>query len=259
MKNMPRQALAWLAGAVVLSMALVAGGFFMVIQPKLVAAADAREQVETSGHTMMLLQQKLARLKEQERNMGVYQAELAEIRQALPAAKQESQFVRDANAIAVSSKVTIQGIMPGVPVLVKNAGTAPGAPAPTAGAQPAPAGGQLYSVPITIQLVGSFLQTEDFIRQLQTGIKRAVLIEGIEVTAMGVSQDVRPDGSPAARDELQTVLTGKLFVLTDSGAGLATAAPTAPGANGAPGGASTQTPSTSTSPSPTTTPTGGGQ
>ncbi|WP_157157211.1 type 4a pilus biogenesis protein PilO [Diaminobutyricimonas sp. LJ205] len=191
----------WIVGSVMVMVALVALGWFVGIAPKL-AEASAADQERTSVANANLVHEALVgELKRLNDDLPVLQAELAEVRKAMPDDPAIATLLGQLNELANGSGVVITSFtastpadVVSVPVAAPPAGETPadGAPADgTAAAAAAPsttpapvtiAGSQFVSIPVSISVNGDPANAASFIKSLQFG-ERLVLITDLTMTA----------------------------------------------------------------------------
>jgi Tfp pilus assembly protein PilO len=212
------QTRAWSFGAAVVAVLLVIAAWFVAISPQRSEAADLRDQTTAQQQSNEQLKLKTKQLQAQFASLPERQAQLAEIKQQMPDNPALPALIRDLSSHASTAGVTLVSVSPGEPVPATPAApVAPGAPA--AGSTATARGGQLLSIPTEVVASGSYADLTLYLQRLQTQMRRAVLIEGIELTPL---QDQNTTKGP-----LSMKLTGQIFVL-DSAAPAAAGGVTAP-------------------------------
>lgn len=237
---------AWVAGAVVVSLLLTVAAWFLLISPQRAEAASVRDQTASVVDSNARLELQIAELKSEFADLPQRQAELAVVKKALPETVQLPTLVRDLDALATSSGVTLMTLTPAAAVPVVSAApaavavpdpAAAGAEAPAApeaadaAAVPAASADTLTSTPISIVLVGNFYDTEVFLRGLQTEFARDFLVTGLNVVAETAGEAA--GGKPAVENgDVTMTITGSVFVLQSAAptaaSGSASAPPGAP-------------------------------
>ena len=230
----------WVAGTLVLCVLLAVASWFLAIGPKRAQAAELEQQTVAVESENSQLEQRIAQLKVQFAELPQRQAELAAIKQAMPEDAALPTLVRDLDAMATASGVTLMTLTPGAPVAVQTA--APVAPAPAEGAEPAetaPAEGAaapaavtpaaptdlLVSIPTSIVVVGGFFESELFLKKLQSEMPRAFLVQNLTVAAETTSTEAS-GGRPATENgDVTMTLAGSVFVLKSAAAAPAVPAP----------------------------------
>ncbi len=212
---------AWIAGAVVLTLGLLAAGWFLLIAPKRSEVATLKASTETQNSANVSLRADIAQLKLDSASLPQRQADLAVIKQQLPETPDLPTFVRAVRAFAVGTDeneppVVINSITPSPPTAVSAGDAAAG------GAATASTG--LMQIPVAMDVTGTYAEITSFLQQLQGEMKRVYLIENLAFTPE------TEEGGDKTKPKIKLVITGKIFTLataTDS----ATAAPAAAGAN----------------------------
>lgn len=210
----------WSLMAVLLVVAVLAAGWFLLISPKRGEAADLRTKAEAQDSANSSLEAQLSELKAQEAGLPKLQARLAVIHRQIPDNPALPALIRSLSAAGNQVGVSLDAISPALPAPLVVAAPAPvAAPATTdttststtsstdPAAAPAPApvapAPSLYQVPLTVNVTGSYFEMEQFVNKLE-GLKRSFLVTGFTVT---------PASSDAAsRGDVSVVLQGRVFV-----------------------------------------------
>lgn len=218
---------AWVAGTVVACLLLTVAAWFLLIAPQRAEAADLRDQAVAAADNNALLELRIAELKAEFAELPQRQAELAVVKKALPEEAQMPTLVRDLDALAATSGVTLMSLTPSPAVPVVTA--APAAPATADPATPDPAADAdsaaapdaapaaaateaLLSVPVSISVVGNFFNAEVFLRGLQEELSRDYLVNGLNVVAETAGE--ASGGKPAVNNgDVTMTVTGSVFVL----------------------------------------------
>ncbi|MCB2175880.1 MAG: hypothetical protein KQH57_08730 [Actinomycetales bacterium] len=248
---MAAKARTWVALAVVAALAVMAGGWFFLISPKMTQAADTRESVSDAEMRTTMLMTQLATLKKQFADLDTYKAQLAELQAQIPATDDMAEYRRALAADAAAAGVTILTITTATPILVPAAVPAAAATAAadatatdattgtasdgsasdtgastTADATPAPvsAASRLVGVPLSITVLGEYSKAMAFLSTLQTGVDRLFVLGSLSSTAQ--TETPESPGRPAtAAGDVQLGIDGYVLVLppsaTDTAAGSA--------------------------------------
>jgi Tfp pilus assembly protein PilO len=209
------QTRAWSFGAAVVAVLLVIAAWFVAISPQRSEAADLRDQTTAQQQSNEQLKLKTKQLQAQFASLPERQAQLAEIKQQLPDNPALPALIRDLSSHASTAGVALVSVSPGDPVPATPAAPAAPGAVSTATAR----GGQLLSIPTEVVASGSYADLTLYLQRLQTQMRRAFLIEGIELAPL---QDKDTTKGP-----LSMKLTGQIFVL-DSAAPAAAGGVTAP-------------------------------
>lgn len=227
----------WVAGAIVLIVAIVAATWFFGAQPRLDSASETLDQAATTRAQNVSLRQEVAQLKKDFANLDEYRAELSALRAQVPTTAQLSDYARALQALADAAGVTLTDLAPGAPQTISPPGAdqAPAAPTTADGADPAadPAtagtsGAQdpaaaataalaqqidgLVAVPVTVTVVGAYANVSTFLQSVQTGADRLLLAVSLNGTRQ--QQSEASGGRPATADgDLELAIDGWLYVL----------------------------------------------
>lgn len=247
----------WVAGTVVVCLLLAVAAWFLAISPKRAEAAELEQQTADTQASNQQLAARIEQLKLQFAELPQYQAELAAIKQAMPEDPALPTLVRDLDAMATRTGVTLMSLAPGQPAAVADpAAAAAAAPAPapaegeaTEGSAPAegeaaadpattPAAGAaastpvgaglvLVSVPVNLVTVGDFFKAEMFLKELQADMPRAFLVQNLTVQT---EKDAEASGGkPATKNgDVTMTITGSVFVLKQAETASTPATPTTP-------------------------------
>ena len=232
----------WSLGTTGLCVALVAGGWFGLIEPQRAQAAESRELTVSAEQGNMLLEAKIEELKEQFANLPAETAKLAAVRQALPAEPALAQLTRDLSTLSLQSQTTLDSLTTSSPVVVVDPAAAVAAPAPEEGtaesgdeAAPAPSTEPtpvpsdaaaadpgaaaapaavtpppqpvLAAVPVTVSLTGDFASSTLMLKALQAEMPRAFLVDNLVLTV--------DESESSEAGTIRTVISGRVFVFVD--------------------------------------------
>jgi len=178
----------WSVLTAVACLAVVAAGWFVIVKPQRTHAASLRSQAADVLQTNQTLQAQISHLRAQAKDLPAQQRKLAEIATKVPDSPALPTLIRQLSAAADSSGVNLVSLAPGQPALV----AAPVAPAPAAApaAQPgqpvraatattastaAAAGPLLASIPLQLQVQGSYFNLEQFFAAIE-GLPRAMMV-----------------------------------------------------------------------------------
>ncbi|NMM16803.1 MAG: hypothetical protein HHJ14_06590 [Cellulomonas sp.] len=223
--------------------------WFVAISPTLATASDTQTQTEAQLSQNDLTRTKIDGLKKQAAKLDEIKAELAAMQLQIPTSRDQAEFQRQLDAIAVAHGVTIisLAISPAIPVVALPAGAATPAaaatPAPVETAAPtsqgatstdaapavAPVGAQgFYAMSTSIDVVGTYQKVTAFLQDLQTGIHRLLLVSTLAATSQ---QDAAASGGRPAtvRGDIELAITGSLYALANTGT-----APVVPATAGTP-------------------------
>jgi hypothetical protein len=208
----------WVIGSVAAMVALVAGGWFVGVQPLLAAASSASQSASQVASGNQSTRIRLAGLEKQSKNMGLLQAEVDKAHAAVPTTLDSNSFVQRINQIASSDfvKVSVVSVAPGTaqayspppsiaaaqqaaaaaaqpsasPSPSDNGAASPIAASPAvpvlAATDPAITGANFTLVPMTVSVKGTQEGTLRFAHAVQND-SRLFLVSGYSLSTDGVS------------------------------------------------------------------------
>ena len=146
----------------VLGIAILAGGWFLGLQPQLDRMARAADQTASVEQLNDVQADRNAALAADNDNLEQFRAELTQARAAIPEARNQSEFITQMDAAARAAGVTVTALTFDPPVDF----TAPaGVPVQL------PASGRLIGVAVTLTAVGERGQLEAFAQAVQTSTR----------------------------------------------------------------------------------------
>jgi Tfp pilus assembly protein PilO len=213
--------------ALVVCAVVLAGGWFLGVQPQLAAASSNQAQQSTIDATNDKNRAELTRLAAAFAGLDATKAELAQLRASVPSTTDSESFVRqiDANAAAAGvqvTNVTIGDATPYAPATEPTAETTASA-APSAAAtsstdedvpsaqpatDPAVTDANFSLVPVTVAVQGSYDQALAFTKAMQSG-SRLFLVSGIAAASE------EEDDAPPMESQSWS-LSGSVYVFTDT-------------------------------------------
>ncbi|MEJ5868708.1 hypothetical protein WDV85_13265 [Pseudokineococcus sp. 5B2Z-1] len=184
---------AWVGGAALLGLVLVAATWLLLVGPRQQLAADLREQTASTAAQNELLTAQVRRLEEQLGDVPTTRAEVAALREQVPADAQLPALLRQVTELSDLAGAQLTGVTPTEPSDVPAAAavpaeapadasadaTAPTTPAPT---EPTAPGG-VQVVPVALTATGSFAQLQELLRLVQVELPRALLVRSVSLTA----------------------------------------------------------------------------
>jgi type IV pilus assembly protein PilO len=228
------QARRWTLLALVAILAVLASGWFLLVSPKRSDAQELRDQTASAEQANAQLRAKLQQLKALAPELPKREAEFAAIRRQIPDNPALPDLIRLLTAAGKQTGSTVVSLAPSTPVALVASGAAPTA------AGENPSGEQLYQVPLTIKMRGSYSELEDFVGRLEK-LRRVLMTTAFTLEP---TQDDK-----AAAGDLDLSLTSRVYMVH---AAPQAAAPTAGAGTSTSGstttGSDTSTPATSPSP-----------
>jgi Tfp pilus assembly protein PilO len=219
MKSFGRRAT--IAVAAVACLAVLVGGWFLLIQPTRSSISKTKAQTAQQEQDNQSAQLQLQTMRSIAKNLPVEKAELAALQKKVPDQVELPTILRSMQFLAVASGVKLLSITPTTPTALDNA---PG----------------ISSVTVQLSVSGGYAEIEQFDSALE-GLQRTFLVSGFTVTGgavgSGSSSSSSPSGSSSSAssaNEPVTItanLTGRVLVHTTATAAT-TKSSTATGTSG---------------------------
>ena len=211
----------WVAVAVLASLVVLTGGWYLLVAPTRTEAAELREQAGLQEVTNAQLETSLEVLRDKSARLPEKRAELAEAAERIPVGPALPDLLRALEGAAASAGVELTSVTPTAPTAVvadtpvaaapADPAAAPAAPAaPTAPATPASTG--LSAIELTMAVVGDFYAVEQFVVLLEE-LPRALRVTGLTMEP-GVSALSDDADAPVDGRSVQTTITGRVFLTT---------------------------------------------
>lgn len=203
----------WLAGTVIVVIAVIALGWVLGIQPRLTEAAVALVETQRVDALNEVEQAKLLALKKEFEEIDEIRGQVEELELSIPTKAELAAFIRQVNDLAALNGVTVINITTAdaaAYVLPEGATVldAEGQPVP---APIAPA--NLVLVPMNIKVEGPYASVLSFIKGLQAG-NRLYMVNDVAVAKIDSAPD--PENEDAVVVELfGGELEGQVYVLVD--------------------------------------------
>jgi Tfp pilus assembly protein PilO len=195
----------WLAISLVALLAILAGGWFLLIAPERSEAAELRAQAEAEQLTNEQLETQLEVLRARAVQLPAKRAELVEVAEKVPAGPSLPELVRALTAAARDAGVALTSVTPGAPAaLAAPVPAAPVAPVEGAAAVPGPAASGLSEVPVVLEAEGDFYELEQFLAELED------LPRALRVTALVVQAG--EDSGTASSERLRATVTASAYM-----------------------------------------------
>jgi Tfp pilus assembly protein PilO len=160
-------------GAVAAAIVVALGGWFLLISPKRAEVADLQAQTEAQLQSNSQDRTELDVLQQQNKDLPQKQAELAALREKVPATEDLPAYIRELQSIGADAGVTLTDMSPAAAVTL---GTPPGVTGS------ALTSGALAAVNIDFGLSGPFEGIQKFMNDLENG-DRYTLVTGLSVQA----------------------------------------------------------------------------
>lgn len=232
----------WAIGAAFIIVLILALGFFLGIAPKLTEAGAAETNTTAVNAQNTAQEAVIAHLKDDFANIDGLNAQLAALRQSIPANADVGPFITDLHTLENASKVTITSITPADPMGFIPAPPVLGEPTPTTTAPAADATAtaapvdpaapvadpaapteslpetQFLTMNVNIEVTGTQSRILDFVDELQT-TDRLFLVTNLTI-----------QGDPQDANAFIGKISGSIYVLLDPEAAAAAATATDPAA-----------------------------
>lgn len=209
----------WSVLTAVACLAVMAAGWFILVKPQRSHAASLRDQASQVDQSNQALQSQISHLRAQAKDLPAQQRTLAKIATQVPDSPALPTLIRQLSAAADSAGVNLVSLSPGQPALVQSpvaaattTSTSPAAtttgtsPAATTAAAP---GAMLASIPLQVQIQGSYFNLESFFQAIET-LPRAMLVT--QFAAAPVQAGATPGGQTVAPGTLNVTLTASVFM-----------------------------------------------
>jgi Tfp pilus assembly protein PilO len=183
----------WMIGGAVGALVLLAIGWFFFISPQKGQTISLNNRAAETQLRLTSLGHKLADLRQQNRDLPLYRAQLARDRRALPTTSDLSNFLRELQTAGDGTAVSVSGLLVGSPTEINVAAT------------------KVYALPITLNAEGTAADLDLFLDQLQRAQPRAVLITSANATPI--------DQSGSLAGAVSLTLSMQVFVASPGSAG----------------------------------------
>jgi Tfp pilus assembly protein PilO len=216
----------WIALAAVAVIAILAGGWFLLVSPKHSDAASLRLQASDKQRANEMLLSEIAQLKAKAKDLPRQQAKLAAVAAKIPNNGALPTLIRALNAAAADTGVELVSMAPTQPTAVAaapasvttpttpattSAGTTSAASASSAGSS---AVGTLEQIGVTLNVVGNYFQVAEYLDRLEN------LTRAFRVTTLNIVPGLNPVKDPASQPStdsgksLTATITGQVFQTT---------------------------------------------
>jgi Tfp pilus assembly protein PilO len=204
----------WTMLTAVACLAILAAGWFLAVKPQRSHAASLRTQTQTVQQSNEQLTTQVNQLKQQQKDLPAQQKVLSQIATKIPDNPALPALIRQLSSAADGAGVNLISLAPGTPIV----SAAPAAPVTTGtstgttstGTTPSSsAASPLASIPLTLQVQGSYFNVEQFFSAVES-LSRAMLVTGFNVTpatggGAGAGSDALAPGT------LQAQITAQVF------------------------------------------------
>ena len=205
----------WTVGALVVALAIVVAGWFLLISPKRAEVSELQAEVQSQEAANSQAQTQLAVLKQQNKDLPEKQAELAGLQTQIPLTPDLPTYIREIQDIGAQAGVDVTAMTPAPAV---NLGTS----AETAEQSLAP--GALAAINVEVIVTGGYFEITRFVNELETA-SRYTLVAGFTI-------DDETESTTKAASDLTGTVNARIFMAPEAPAEGATVA--VPGTTPAP-------------------------
>jgi Tfp pilus assembly protein PilO len=200
------------------ALAVLAGGYFLLVSPQASKAAALREETQTQLQVNRGIKAKIDQLNAQKKNRPELDRELEQFAVKVPSNPALPALIRSLSEASDNAGVELVSVSPAAPVFAKNGAGA------SAGTVAGPNGTVLVQIPVAIQVAGTYAQISQFFNELET-LPRALTVSQFGVVP-GVPNGVVPGAQTTADTDMLTATLSSTVVMTTKPP--AAAAPAAP-------------------------------
>lgn len=161
-------------------LAVLAGGWFLLVSPQRSHASSLRAQAAQQQQTNDMLQSQVAALRAQQQNLPKEQARLAQIATKIPDNPALPSLIRSLSDAADGAGVDLGSLSPAQPSMVTASGGARTLTPSTGTAGSTAAAAPLAQIPVTLTVTGSYFNIEQFIASLEN-LRRAMKVTGFSL------------------------------------------------------------------------------
>jgi Tfp pilus assembly protein PilO len=200
----------WSAGSVVLIVAILAAGWFLLISPKHHTTSDLKSKVTAQESDNARLQAKLQELQAQQQDLPKQQAQLAELKTRIPDNPALPSLIRDLTAAARKVGVSIDSMTPSTPVAAVAASPTAAVESPATAAPPSST--VLFAVPLGLSITGSYFELEQYLNKLE-GLQRSFLVSGFTLSPSAATGAATTGASSdTTSTQLTVAIVGRVFL-----------------------------------------------
>jgi type IV pilus assembly protein PilO len=166
----------WTMGSAVLVLLILVATWFLLVSPKRGEASQLQADTAAQVNENSSLETELAVLREQNKKLPKYQAEVAAIHDQVPQTNAEPSYVRQLSVAADRSGVTLESLTPTPAVPLSVDGAPPSAISPEGFLPP----GELAGINVDIVVSGGFFEIQQFANKLEN-LQRYNLVGGLDI------------------------------------------------------------------------------
>src|SRR3954447_1791675 len=175
----------WATLTAVACLAILAAGWFLAVKPQRSHAASLRAQTDSVNSSNNGLRSQVNQLRLQQKGLPAQQKLLSQIATKIPDNPALPALIRQLSGAADGAGVTLVSLAPSAPAIVASApGSTPASSSGivgTSSAAPTAAAAPLASIPLTVQVQGTYFNVEQFFAAVE-GLNRAMLVSGFTLS-----------------------------------------------------------------------------
>jgi Tfp pilus assembly protein PilO len=188
----------WTLGAVLVAIAVLAAGWFLLISPQRSTVADLQAQTQAQENANSSLQTDIEVLKQQNKDLPEKQAELAELQTQIPAVPQLPTYIRELQDIGEKSGVAFTSVTPAAPTELGG------------GSGEALTPEMLAAINVDMVVQGSYFEITKFMNELETA-SRYTLVGGY---TMGVEEaEATAESSTEGTTSLTATVNARIYLV----------------------------------------------
>lgn len=234
----------WMIGTAIACVVILAASWFLLAKPQRSKVASLKEQTAAQQSANSLLLTQISALQAEQKELPQQQLILQKFSTEVPESPAEPTLIRQLSSAANGSGVDLSTITPGT-IATLTAPTATGAQSLGAATTSTAAPAELFAMPVTLVISGTYSNIESFFNSLER-LPRAMLVSAFSMSPSATA------GTGA--NELSATLTASVFYAPGTSPPAVITPTTAPSVTTSPT-ATTVAPSTGTTPAGGTAPT----
>lgn len=199
----------WIIGSMLLSVAIVAMGWFLGVSPKMSEAATAGDQLATAQAQNIVHEREVEAIKKQFDQLPELKSQLATLRASIPAEDALSSFLGELHALEQQNKVSLTDFKAGdgqpytpVKSTVSTVSTT----------NPLVTPENFVAIQVIVQVTGDNAKLMNFIQGLQTG-DRLFLVTDL---ALDQEKEKSATDTSSVSGGFKATITGLVYVLLDN-------------------------------------------
>ena len=212
----------WTVLTAVGCLAILVVGWFLAVKPQRSHASQLRTQTQSVQSSNSQLMSQIQQLKQQQKDLPAQQKLLSQIATKIPDNPALPSLIRQLSGAADGAGVDLVSLAPGAPTTTAAAG------ATSATSAASTAGASVATIPLTVQVKGSYFNIEQFFASIES-LNRAMLVTGFSLapgTPAGAGSGSTSSASAGAPGDLSASITAQVFESAPVGSSTAPATST---------------------------------